>query len=148
MIKNLTTRDRHLYDTLHLPLTEEWKEFDEQVNALAKLTSDSLNVKLLQGLTELRINEKGIKGSIHLLEKYLKKIDVDEDDCGTILYGLRMVQTIRSTGTVHRKSTNFDDALKRYNLRNLTHYNRIREILLNLTESLTVLHSVVLNMKQ
>jgi hypothetical protein len=143
LLKNLDDRDQHLYDSLHLPVTEEWKEFDDQVNALAKLAADSLNVKILQDLTGLKISrESGIKGSIDLLEKYLESLGVDRGDIDTVSRGLRMVQTLRSTGGVHRKSTNFDDALRRYNLEHITHYEKIKVVLHSLTESLSVLYSI------
>lgn len=45
--QDLDEKDRHVYETLHLPLTDEWKEFDEQIQALAKVTVDSINVSSL-----------------------------------------------------------------------------------------------------
>lgn len=67
----LSDEDSHAYETLHLPLTDEWKEFDEQVQALAKIVVDSLNVELLSRESGVKIDGKTIKGSIDLLGMFL-----------------------------------------------------------------------------
>ncbi len=143
LFTGLDDKDKHAYETLHLPLTEEWKEFDEQVQALAKITVDSLNVALLSHETGQRIDGVTIKGSLDLLKEYLKKIGVLEDIKEQILYALHAIQTIRSTGAAHRKGSNFEAALKRFQLDNLSNRAKVRKLLLDLTRGLSLLANAV-----
>jgi hypothetical protein len=143
LFTGLDDKDRHAYETLHLPLTEEWKEFDEQIQALAKITVDSLNVDLLSRQTGQRIDGAAIKGSLDLLREYLKKTEVPEDIKEQILHALHAVQTIRSTGAAHRKGANFEAALKRFQLDNLSNRAKVRKLLVDLTRALSLFTSAV-----
>jgi hypothetical protein len=137
LFHGLDKKDKHAYETLHLPLTEEWKEFDEQVQAMAKVTVDSLNVELLSRETGQKIDRSLIKGSIDLLGIYLDQLTVSTDTKQQILNAFHAVQTIRSTGAAHRKGANFTKALKRFQIDNLSNRKRIRSLITNLTKALS-----------
>lgn len=139
LFRGLDNKDKHAYETLHLPLTEEWKEFDEQVQALAKITIDSLNVDLLSRETGQKIDGKLIKGSIDLLAAYLSGIKVKKDVRGQIIQSLHMIQTIRSTGAAHRKSPKFYKALRRFQLDNLSNREKIKKLIIELTRALSLI---------
>ncbi len=139
LFQGLDDKDRHAYETLHLPLTEEWKEFDEQVQALAKVTVDSLNVNLLSRESGQKIDGTSIKGSIDLLGAYLSGIGLTEDIKEQIIQPLRAVQTIRSTGAAHRKGSNFDNALQRFQLDNLSNCAKVKKLITDLTRTLSLL---------
>jgi hypothetical protein len=84
-------------------LSKEEKEFDEQVQELAKVTVDSLNVDLLSRASGKRIDGKEVKGSIALLGAYLIEKDLRKEQLASILNAFRAVQSIRSPGSAHRK---------------------------------------------
>lgn len=144
LFKELDERDMYLIDTLHLPTKQEWKEFDSQVQALSKFTSDALNVTLLKKVTGLSIDRDGpIKGSIDLLEKFLEQKETPHDVKERIIVGFRVVQRLRSAGTAHRKDDEFDRLLMKYNLSNLSHYDKVKEIIKGVIQSLKLLLSVL-----
>lgn len=143
LFRKLDQKDIYVYETLHLPLTEEWKEFDEQVQALAKITVDSLNVDLLSRESGKKIDGKLIKGSIDLLEAFLDWKKIPEESKKQILLPLRCVWTIRSVGVAHRKGSNFYDALKHFRLDNLPNRERIRKIILGLARALFLLANLM-----
>ncbi len=105
LFKPLEKDDEHHFKTLRIPLTEEQKEFDEQVGSLTKIIIDSLNEKELGK----DINEK-IDGSINKLEKFLesKRLKFDE-----MIKFLRNLQSLRSSAVAHRKGKNYKK-LKKY----------------------------------
>jgi len=100
----LSEEDAHYYKSLRVPSTDEQKDFDEVVLALAKILVDSLNEKELLALTPP--DKRGsIQGSISRLEAVL-------GTCGAqgyeqhILF-LRKLQNLRSASAAHRKGTNY-----------------------------------------
>lgn len=132
----LDTKDHHAYTSLHLPVTEEWKEFDEQIQALAKILVDSVDVSLLSKITGKSIDGTDIKGSIGLLDAYLTKANLTEEERKLILFPWHMVQTLRSTGAAHRKGGKFDEALKRFGLVQRSNRDKIRAVLQHATTGL------------
>ncbi|MDK2946327.1 MAG: hypothetical protein PWQ85_1106 [Geotoga sp.] len=143
LFQGLDERDRHAYEMLHLPLTKEWKEFDEQVQALAKVTVDSLNVDLLSRESGQKIDGNLIRGSIDLLGAYLSKMELTEDIKEQILQPLRAVQTIRSTGAAHRKGSNFNKALRRFQLDSLSNRAKVKNLVTNLTQALSLIAETI-----
>jgi len=143
LFQGLDARDRYAYETLHLPLTGEWKEFDEQVQALAKITVDSLNVRLLSRESGKKIDGSSIKGSIALLETYLQKIGVREDINRRIIYAIRAIQTIRSTGAAHRRGLKFNKALQRFQINNLSNREKVKKLITDLTYALSLIAEAI-----
>ena len=105
--KPLGKDDEHYLKTLRVPLTNEQKEFDEQVLSLAKVFIDSLNEQELgKNLTIPKENPKGLdKLEAFLLEKGMR---VDK-----MIEFLRNLQTLRSTSVAHRKGDNYEK-IKKY----------------------------------
>jgi hypothetical protein len=97
--------DSHLMRGLHVPISDEQREFDEQVLALAKLLVDFLNeAKLGQQLTGLRPSAKGIDK----LEGYLMARGRPVE--GGVDF-LRRLQGLRSSACAHRKGKEYQKAL-------------------------------------
>lgn len=141
--QDLDEKDRHVYETLHLPLTDEWKEFDEQIQALAKVTVDSINVSSLSRESGQRIDGKIIKGSIDLLGHFLVKIGVQDHEREQILSPFHAIQSIRSTGAAHRKGANFEKALQKFQLSSLTNHDKIEKLVIDLTRALNLLAEIL-----
>ena len=105
----LSQGDKYHFTTLRIPLTNEQKEFDEQVLSLTKILIDSLNEKeLAKGLT---IKEKA-KG-IDKLEAFLASKNIRF--LGMIEF-LRNLQCLRSTGVAHLKGKNYDKIRKEFGI--------------------------------
>lgn len=129
--------DKYRWETLHLPLTEDWSEFDSQSLTLAKITTDALNVSLLKRETGKKIDPEGeIRNSIDLLQEFLKQKAAGTDTMDHVSEAFRMVWSIRNTGPAHLKKKNFLKALERYGLSELTNYERIRKMTLEIAHAL------------
>jgi hypothetical protein len=133
----LSDKDKHAYETLHMPLTEEWKEFDEQIQAIAKVTVDSLNVELLSRECGAKIDGKVVKGSIDLLGMFLEQFGVGQDQIKQILFGFQTIQTLRSTGAAHRKGSKFEQAIQKYGLADISNFEKFKKITLEIIKSLS-----------
>jgi len=132
----LEENDQHYLKVVRIPLTEEWKEFDEQIQALAKIFCDSINVKLLESISGRKIDNKEIKGSISLLYVTLEKLGVEKEKINLTIEALQAIQTIRSTGAAHRKGEKFEHSLEKYKLNNLTNEDKIKLLTINLHNGL------------
>ena len=99
---SLDKSDEHYFKSLHIPLTNEQKEFDEQVLSITKILIDSLNEKeLTRNLTIKKVNQKGLdKLETFLLSKGMR--------FNSMMEFLRNLQTLRSTGVAHRKGKKYD----------------------------------------
>lgn len=99
--------DEHYLKTLRVPLTNEQKEFDEQILSLAKVFIDSLNE---QELGKNLIIEKENPKGLDKLEAFLLAEGMRFN--GMIEF-LRNLQTLRSTSVAHRKGDNYEK-IKKY----------------------------------
>lgn len=136
--------DKYRWDTLHLPLTEDWSEFDNQSLALAKITTDALNVSFLKRETGRKIDPVGeIRNNIELFGEFLKQKGAQMNTISYISDKFRMVQIIRSTGPAHLKKKNFLKSLEKYELSELTNYERIKKMMLELTQALDSILGVI-----
>lgn len=103
--KPLAPGDEHLLSALHVPLSEEQVEFDNQILALTKVTIDSLNEKqLARDLGEIPPDTRGIGK----LELFLAHHHCEAFEAHTAF--LRQLQNVRSTGVGHRKSEAYEQA--------------------------------------
>lgn len=132
----LKKNDEHHVKVLRIPLTDEWGEFDEQIQSLAKIFSDSLNVKLLQKLSGKKMDGNEIKGSISLLYVTLESFGIPKDTKDNLVESLQAIQSIRSSGAVHRKGSKFEKSLEKYGLNNLPNDERVRRLSVKLCKAL------------
>lgn len=96
----LSHEDEYHLKTLRIPLTNEQKEFDEQVLSLTKLLIDCLNEKdLVKGLS-VKPNSKGITK----LEAFLESKGFRASE---MIKFLRNLQDLRSSGVAHLKGEEY-----------------------------------------
>jgi hypothetical protein len=100
----LTNEDAHHLQSLRIPSTDEQKDFDELVQALTKILIDSLNEKALSVLIPSQ-SIVAIKGSISRLESAFRARGVSGFEPHIAF--LRNLQELRSSGTAHRKGSNY-----------------------------------------
>jgi hypothetical protein len=133
---SLSVDDEHNLTTLHVPITQEQKELDEQILGLAKVTADSLNKKRLDAATH-----QTTKGSIEALENFVSPKS-DAQTCSDVIEPFRVVQGLRSTGAAHRKGERYSKSVQRYSLANLSNSEKFVEIIKRLTHSLELLTAI------
>ena len=144
LFKPLRDRDEHIEKWIRLPIFDTPREFDDIILGLAKLTSDSLNVDLLESLTRRKIDPNdGIYGKIDLLSVYLDDLSVENETKEKIIFGLRMVNKLRSKGAAHPSGDDFLQQMERFKLVGLTTTKAIEKVVIQLTLSLQKLIDVV-----
>ena len=104
----LSSADGHILNTIRVPVTNSQAEMDEQVSHLTKLLVDSLNEKELTARTANL--PKGTKG-LGKLAGFLETTHFPQRV--TVVQFLRDLQSLRSTGSAHRKGSGYDKTLIR-----------------------------------
>ena len=120
MLLPLGPRDEYHLNGLRIPSTEEQGDFDVLVLSLTKILIDSLNQKELKKLISpeqeqnLTPDQKENLKGIGWLEIALSCCGV-EDATEHIAF-LRDLQKLRSTGTAHRKGSNYQKIAKDFDI--------------------------------
>ncbi|MDR1169104.1 MAG: hypothetical protein LBK53_09505 [Heliobacteriaceae bacterium] len=109
LFKPLLKQDAHHLHSLHIPLFDNQREFDEQILSLVKIMIDSLNDKELNKLTN-----KKCSGSIDKLKTYLEIVQLQGYD--THIEFLKKLQCLRSTSVAHRKGKNYKKISEEFNM--------------------------------
>lgn len=124
LFRTPTVGDDHLLKTIHAPVTNSQGEFDEQIGRLTKLLVDSLNERELKArATGL---EKGAKG-IRKLEGFLEATRFPH--CQELVQFLRTLQTLRSTGSAHRKGSGYEKITSKLGIQSLRKRDAFRQLL-------------------
>ncbi|MCX5679056.1 MAG: hypothetical protein NTY76_08175 [Candidatus Omnitrophica bacterium] len=139
-------KESYLLNIIRVPLTNEWKEFDEIIQALAKILCDSLNVRVLQKFLGLSIGDNGVNGSIDLLNAFIAKLHNKKlaDNLTKIFY---KVQKIRSSSAAHRKGKEFDRILKMFDYYNKAPHDIISELMIEIIKGLEQLATSIQQLK-
>jgi len=125
----LNKEDEHYYQTLRIPTKESQKEFDELVQALAKIIIDSINIKELKKNLVSEESEEDVRKSVKsefLLKKNDQSIEVFKKYLvqnhnfyfPDMFCFLKSLQDLRSTGSAHRKGDNYENTKKKFGLNN------------------------------
>ena len=126
--------DSHLLDTVCIPVTNSQVELDVQVELLTKLLVDSLNEKELAARAGAL--EKGAKG-IAKLTGFLERTRFPERQ--SVIQLLRDLQTLRSTGSAHRKGSAYEKIIARLGVDPTRKPDAIRRLLEEATAALRAL---------
>jgi len=118
--------DEHFMKSLHVPVSEDPLEFDQQIQAMAKILPDSINVpkiKEITGLNDEKIREhfnipnEGNVPSITLLEVLLIfHFGKAKETAYSIVQPLRTIQKLRSSSVAHRKGHKYDKVCRNLDL--------------------------------
>jgi len=145
LFKELSKNDLHYFDTLHIPLTDEWKELDEQILNISKITTDSFNGKVLSKITGKKIGDLSsgntkIKGLLGLFYEYLLQKIGKQEIVDAIVEPFNMVQAMRSSSVAHRKSKEFVKTMNKYELSKFSNEDKMEKIIIGLITSLKLLN--------
>ena len=106
LFRQPTETDVYLLQQLRLPLNDSENEFEDAIKVLAKLMSDALNERAIQGALGTRVeNEKGISK----LERLLTAAGYPH--VGRDISYLRRVQELRSRVSAHLKGSDYQKML-------------------------------------
>ncbi|MBX7268802.1 hypothetical protein KIF24_24135 [Micromonospora sp. Llam7] len=134
LFKPLKPEDEHYWGTLHVPASENQKEFDDQVMALAKLLVERLNEREVAKYITVGPNEKGIAK----FEKYLEAIGFPDRQRFITL--LRNLNGLRS-GPAHVKGRDYQRAAQHFDLEGKGLSHAISGLLVEATAMLVLLGS-------
>ncbi|MCT7967728.1 hypothetical protein NG799_15405 [Laspinema sp. D1] len=111
----LDSDDKHNFQSLRVPATDEQRDFDELVQGLTKILIDSLNEKQLNKLisSEQRDNNPG---SINRLQIAFTECGVQ--DTADHINFLRKLQNLRSSSAAHRKGSNYRKIAEHFDCEN------------------------------
>jgi hypothetical protein len=101
LFRPLAERDGYYLKILRVPLTNDQREFDEQILALAKVFIDSLNEQELQQGLELKADAKGLAK----LDDWMRARSHYSEP---MMEFLRKLQALRSAGSAHRKGEKYE----------------------------------------
>jgi hypothetical protein len=102
LFRPLTGKDEYAFKILRVPLTNDQREFDEQIATLTKVFIDSLNEReLAKGIT----NKENAKG----LDKFETWLQSQHFRSDPMMQFLRKLQALRSASTAHRKGDNYEN---------------------------------------
>ena len=112
LLRPMAEGDDHYVSGIRLPSTEEQRDLDELVLCLTKVLIDSLNEQRLKvGLLAMGVNDP--IGGISRLEAVLRSGSTA--DWEPRIKFLRNLQSVRSSGTAHRKGRDYEKAVARLN---------------------------------
>ena len=121
LLRPLGPSDEYLLNSLRIPSTDEQRDFDELVLNLTKILIDSLNQKELKKLISLEQEQnlscdekESLERSIGCLKIALSCCGI-EHTAGHITF-LRKLQSLRSTGSAHRKGSNYQKIAKDFGI--------------------------------
>lgn len=123
--------DDHLLTTIRVPVTNSQAEFDEQISHLTKLLVDSLNEQELEA--RAHDLEKGTKG-IGKLAVFLEETQFPQGQ--SVIQFLRDLQTLRSTGSAHRKGSGYKKIIARLGIQSSRKPDAVRRLLREATVAL------------
>jgi hypothetical protein len=116
---------------VRIPVTNSQAEVDEQIGCLTKLLVDSLNEKELAA--RAGVLEEGAKG-IAKLDGFLERTQFPERQ--KVIRSLRDLQTLRSTGSAHRKGSAYEKAVAKLGVDGTRKADAVRRFLEEATEGL------------
>jgi len=106
LFRDLDERERYIYQVIHPPLSNEPKEFSDQLIYLSKVLQDSLNVsemsKAVGDKSKITDREGKKISHIQILQVFLTEMFGDTHIVQDLCESLRTLQRFRSTMSAHR----------------------------------------------
>lgn len=138
LFKPLNESDMHHYKSFRIPLTNEQKDFDEQLHSLSKMLLDSINVKELNKY--FKQNEIVIEDKVRDISRlmiYLEYIGKNKTIIDNKIGYFKMLYDLRSKMTAHRKSDKtFTKELEKHQLLDKDNIDKMEIIVKKVNETL------------
>jgi len=121
----LENEDMHFMKSLHVPVSEDPLEFDQQILALAKILPDSINVSEIK--KAIKVNEEEVKNHFGIKKDYIPSITwlealfvfffkENDETAHKITKPIRIIQKLRSASAAHRKGRKYDKISRKLGL--------------------------------
>ena len=137
LFTELNEKNKHVQKSLHSLLTDDQKEFEEQIILLSKIFIESINKKKLGKIINWNPIGKEKQKSILYLEHYLDQyLQCDQSDAEAISKIFKTIQILRSEYAAHLVSSNIDKTLKKHGFENLSNIEIFKMVILELNQSL------------
>lgn len=125
LFKPLRNADAHIEPSLRVPVNNESGEFENQLRNLATLLPDSIDIKSIRSATK-----RPEKYKIPALENFLNHHSLNTD----IIYHLRKIQDMRSSGAAHRKGKEYEKNVIKYGLNRTTNQKFVRQLFVDVAD--------------
>jgi len=117
LFRELSGEDSHIYKSIHIPTTTEYRELDEQLIFLAKLLPDSISKSELEAKLSWRPSTQNEDTKIRYLEMFLEELfALDSTSIEQIVQPMRNLQRLRSASAAHPKCAELKKALVKMEL--------------------------------
>lgn len=147
--------DEHYIKSLHVPLSEEPLEFDQQILALAKILPDSINTPEIKQVIQMK--DEDVKKLIDFQTEadippifwvkamliYFFKMDKAKAD--KMVQPLKNIQSLRSSSAAHRRGEIYDEIAEKLRLDTVSRILFFKNLLQDIAEILKQLRTLVEN---
>lgn len=115
--RKLSEGDSYILKLLHVPITNEQHELDQQLGFLSKYLVDSIDQKEIESRVKWRPEEGTGPAQIRFLQAFLQEIvGIPEEEARMMLDPIRLLQRLRSKSSAHSKSLGYQRLLEKENL--------------------------------
>jgi len=138
--KPLAKEDEYIFNSLHIPTSNNQKSFNEQILSISKLTIDKLNEAKLSKNITLKEGDKGITK----LEKFLQSNQVIIQDMIDFLRNLQGLRSGISAHTFSESNKSCKNAMKYFNMQNDNYIEVAKDIFIKSICTLNTLEDIFL----
>lgn len=133
LFRKLSALEQHL-DVINLPVNDELPEIDRFLQSLSKRLCDSIDVQVLKQMDPKGNDSGKDAGSLKRLRSALQAKGFAEKGIDVFVKPLETLQSLRSSGSAHRRGQGWSNQLTRFGLNNLSNQMIAQELLKRLTE--------------
>ena len=140
LFRDMPPNNQHNIDNLHIPTTNEEKEFDEQI---LNLVMNFIEVINKSDLDDNVAEPPSNSGSLNSLDNFLsKRAHLDQHDHQTILKPFKLIQRLRSE-SLHLRGKNYDKTILNFGLDDLGPIERFEKVVREFRMGLEHLHKLL-----
>jgi len=130
--------DVHCFKSLRIPLKNDKSEFDNLILNLAKVVIDYINIKEINN--HISTESKSLN-SIEKLRIYLENLSNKEQP--EIISFFKDLHKLRSVGSAHRKSSDYNKILKKMSIQNKSEIESFKSILKRGISTINLLRNII-----
>ena len=130
--------DIHCFKSLRIPLKNDKSEFDNLILNLAKVVIDYINIKEINN--HISTESKSLN-SIEKLKIYLENLSNKEQP--EIISFFKDLHKLRSVGSAHRKSSDYNKILKKMSIQNKSEIESFKYILNRAILTINLLRNII-----
>lgn len=144
----LEDKDKHFMKSLHVPVSENPLEFDQQILTLAKILPNSINVSEIK--KTIKVSDEELKKRFGIKEDHVPPItwleallvflfNENDEIVHEITRPIRIIQKLRSTSVAHRKGQEYNKISRELGLDRCPPIQYFKDLLENVIKTLNQL---------